>query len=189
MQSLAPGGTDLSVETLIGELASKLPQFRERARRALVAIKSSEVSAALSAALASPLKQVRWEAAKAMVSLADADAAPALVRALDDENEDVRWLAREALIVLGPSGVMVVLKAVMASAKSPRLCEGAYRVLRATDCGPTALLLAPVLAALHDTDPSLAAPPAAYKARLELETLLNAKQAAPRIEHIPMWDD
>ena len=154
------------VERLVAQLASDDAVQRMAARESLVALRSSDVTAALVAELVDPREHVRWEAAQALVALADPVSAPALILALEDES--VRWLAAEGLIALGRQGVMVVLSALIKGAPSNVLCEGAYHVLRACTDKRTADILAPVLFALSRSEPGISAPNAAYKALREI---------------------
>jgi HEAT repeat protein len=163
------------VETLVSKLASESPVERQGARDFLVALRSNEVTAALVAELTDPRENVRWEAAKALVALADPVSAPALVHSLEDDSEDIRWLAAEGLIALGKKGLMSVLSALMKRSASVAFCEGAHHVLRACDRGRTAEIVAPVLAALSESEPGVSAPPAAYKALSDLKIGLYLK--------------
>lgn len=153
-----------NVEGLVAQLASEDAVERISARESLVALRSSDVTAALIGELIDPREHVRWEAAQALVALADPVSAPALVLALEDYHEGVRWLAAEGLIALGNQGVMVVLSALIKRATSTVFCEGAYHVLRACSDQRTVDIVAPVLLALSRSEPGISAPNAAYKA-------------------------
>lgn len=167
------------VERLVAQLASDDAIQRMSARKSLVALRSSDVTAALVAELNDPREHVRWEAAHALVALADPVSAPALVQALEDES--VCWLAAEGLVALGSQGVMVVLNALIKGAPSTVLCEGAYHVLRACRDKRTVDIVAPVLFALSRSEPGISAPNAAYKALREIE----AASSRPLNQRIP----
>ena len=115
---------------------------------------------------------VRWEAAKALCGIADPLAASALVNALDDRDGDVRWLAAEGLAALGRDGLQPLLAALLQRAKSCWFCEGAHHVchtlVKRKRLGP---ILRPVLAALKESEPEVAVPPAAYTALSRLREL------------------
>ena len=157
------GDTAKIGETLIGGLACDDPNIRER-RKALVAIGSREVTAALVAELTDPRDQVRWEAAKALTSLADPVAAPALAQTLEDDNPDIRWLAAEGLIAMRREGLLVLLSALLKRSSSIEFRHGAYHVLRHLTERKYAPLVAPVLAALVEPIAAISVPLAAYKA-------------------------
>lgn len=163
-----PSYKDNEVAELVAALASHDPIARQVARDSLVTLGSNEVTAALVAELSDPREHVRWEAAKALSALADPMSAPALVRALEDDSEDVRWLAAEGLIALGRKGVMAVLSALSTRAGSVSACESARQVLRAFPQGRIADTIAPVLAALSESEPGVSVPPAAYAALLAI---------------------
>ena len=115
---------------------------------------------------------VRWEAAKALCGIADPIAASALVNALDDRDGDVRWLAAEGVAALGRDGLQPLLAALLQRAKSGWFCEGAHHVchtlVKRKKLGP---ILRPVLAALEQSEPEVAVPPAAYTALSRLREL------------------
>ena len=115
---------------------------------------------------------MRWEAAKALCGIADPIAATALVNALDDRDGDVRWLAAEGVAALGRDGLQPLLVALLQRAQSGWLCEGAHHVchtlVKRKRLGP---ILRPVLAALGQTEPEVAVPPAAYTALSRLREL------------------
>jgi len=115
---------------------------------------------------------VRWEAAKALCGIADPIAASALVNALDDRDGDVRWLAAEGLSALGRDALQPLLAALLQRAKSCWFCEGAHHVchtlVKRKKLGP---ILRPVLAALKQSEPEVAAPLAAYTALSRLREL------------------
>ena len=115
---------------------------------------------------------MRWEAAKALCGIADPLAASALVNALDDRDGDVRWLAAEGLAALGRDGLQPLLAALLQRAESCWFCEGAHHVchtlVKRKKLGP---ILRPVLAALKQSEPEVAVPPAAYTALSRLREL------------------
>lgn len=160
------GGTD--IPQLVGELASRYPAIRVKAREALVAIGKPCVPS-LIGLLSHRNPQLRWEAAKALCDIADPIAATALVSALEDKDGDVRWLAAEGLIALGWEGLQPLLSALLERAQSVWLCEGAHHVCHAMvkkrKLGP---ILRPVLAALDEAEPEIVVPLAAYTALSKL---------------------
>ena len=115
---------------------------------------------------------VRWEAAKALCGIADPIAASALVNALDDRDGDVRWLAAEGLAALGRESLQPLLAALIERAQSCWFCEGAHHVcqtlLKRKRLGP---ILRPLLAAMEQSEPEIAVPPAAYTALSRLKKL------------------
>jgi len=157
------------VNTLVVQLASDDPVVRKKARESLVALGSSEVTAALVAELADPRDHVRWEAAKALAARADPVTAPALVNAMDDDNPDVRWVAGEGLVALGKTGLLAVLHALTKRASSLTFRQSASHVLQNCSQYGNTDTLAPVLLALADWEPGVAAPEAAYHALLNLK--------------------
>lgn len=157
------------MESLVAELASEFPVRRRRAREALVARRSSEVTTALVNELTDPRVRVRWEAAKALAALVDPVSSPALVQAMEDDDEDVRWLAADALVRLGTVGLRAVLSALLKRAGSVDFCRAARHVLRASGARHAEEIVEPVLAALDESEPGVAVPPAAYHALMELK--------------------
>lgn len=157
----------------IAELAEKLghrdPCVRERARETLVALGRWSVPE-LMRLLSNERPHVRWEAAKALESIADPAAAPALVKALEDDNRDVRWLAAQGLIALGREGLVPLLSALITSAPSYWLCEGAHHVCHALAQRKAGLsaVLRPVVVALQQDEPAIGVPLAAYRAITKL---------------------
>ncbi len=155
----------------IAELESREPAIREKARRALVAIGEPAVPSLIQL-LSHRKPHVRWEAAKALGRIADPLAATALVNALDDPDGDTRWVAAEAVIVLGREGLQPLLAGLLQHADSRSFCEGAHHIChvlsRRRGLGP---ILRPVLAALDEPQPAIAAPLAAYNALSRLREL------------------
>lgn len=157
-------------QRLVAELECNDPVQREVARLALVRIGTFEVTAALVAELLDPRQHVRWEAAKALGALRDPVSAPALLEALDDNDEDVRWVAAEGLIALGLQGLLAALHGLTKHAHSTAFRKSAHHVLRELrQREEFPALIAPVLAALEESAPSLSAPPAAYHALMALK--------------------
>jgi hypothetical protein len=163
--------TEDRIPSLAADLASLSPVARRKARKALVAIGKLAVPS-LIRLLLHRKPHVRWEAAKALCGIADPLAASALVNALDDRDGDVRWLAAAGLAALGREGLQPLLAALLQRAESCWFCEGAHHVchtlVRRKKLGP---ILRPVLAALKESEPGVAAPPAAYTALSRLREL------------------
>jgi HEAT repeat protein len=158
------GNDQITIDTLIGELAGPNGLKRQDARLKLVEIGRAAVPT-LVETLDDQREQVRWEAAKALSQIGDPVAAPALVKALEDENFGVRWLAAEGLIAAGRKGLPPLLQALVHHSDSGWLREGAHHVLRSL-VGEPGLhdLIAPVLVALDDIEPVIEVPPAAKEA-------------------------
>ena len=107
-----------------------------------------------------------------LCGIADPLAASALVNALDDRDGDVRWLAAEGLAALGREGLQPLLAALLQRAESCWFCEGAHHVCHTlVKRRKLAPILRPVLAALKESEPGVAAPPAAYTALSRLREL------------------
>jgi HEAT repeat protein len=159
------------MDDLLAALAGTNPVAREKARRALVAIGTPAVPW-LVRLLSHRLQHARWEAAKALGDIADPIAATALVHALKDSDGDVRWLASEGLIALGRDALPPLFAALIESADSEGLCEGAHhvchRLVKRRGLGP---ILRPLLEALEQSDPEAASPPAAYAALAKLREM------------------
>jgi len=159
------------IPSLVADLASPHPAVRTKSRKALVAIGKPAVPP-LIRLLMHRKPHVRWEAAKALCCIADPLAAAALVNALDDRDGDVRWLAAEGLAALGRDGLQPLLAALLQRAQSCSFCEaahhGCHTLLKRKRLGP---ILRPVLAALKESEPGVAAPPAAYAALSRLREL------------------
>ncbi|MEE8353178.1 MAG: HEAT repeat domain-containing protein [Dehalococcoidales bacterium] len=158
----APSG---DIQSLVADLASRDGRVRVAAREALVDIGRPAVDS-LVGTLADSRTQLRWEAAKALGDIADPAAAGALALALDDKVFDVRWLAAEGLIAIGREALVPVLRIVISCADSPLCRSATHHVLhdlaqRDDDLKET---LAPVLAALDGTAPSVEVPLAAETA-------------------------
>ncbi len=165
------GKGDKRVPTLVADLASTDPTVRTKARKGLVAIGEPAVPA-LIRLLSHGKPHVRWEAAKALCGIADPIAASALVNALDDRDSDVRWLAAEGLAALGRESLQPLLAALIERAQSCSFCEGAQHVchtlVNKRRLGP---ILRPLLLALKQSEPEVAAPVAAYTALSRLRKL------------------
>lgn len=156
------------ISDLVAALADKSGVVRERARNQLVETGSAGVVQALIAQLTNPNRQVRWEAAKALGAIADPSAAPALLLTLDDADADVRWVAALALIAMKQQGMLEVLKGLISRARSSAFCEGSHHVLRGLKRFDVEDVIAPVLTALEQSTPGMAAPIAAFHALQEL---------------------
>ena len=171
------GSADLSgkraarIPSLVTDLANTDPTVRTKARKALVALGKISVPA-LIRLLSHRKSHVRWEAAKALCGIAEPLAASALVNALDDRDGDVRWLAAEGLAALGREGLQPLLAALLQRAESSSFCEGAHHIchtlVKKRKLTP---ILRPLLAALKESEPGVAVPPAAYTALLRLREL------------------
>ncbi len=159
------------IPSLVTDLASPDPSVRTKARKALVALGKISVPS-LIRVLSHRKPHVRWEAAKALCRIADPLAASAMVNALDDRDGDVRWLAAEGLAALGRESLQPLLAALIGRAQSCWFCEGAHHV-----CSTLAKkkrispILQPLLAALKQSEPEIAVPPAAYTALSRLRKL------------------
>jgi len=156
--------TDLAtISALIAHLNCENVIECQKARRCLVSM-GREAVGPLIEALASRKPWVRWEATKALGQIGDPAAVQALVKALTDKRFDVRWLAAEGLITLGPDGVIPLLHALIESADSLWLRQGAHHVFHDLSSLDLREILQPLLAALEDIEPSLVVPFAAKKA-------------------------
>ena len=159
------------IPSLAADLASPDPTVRTKARKALVAIGKLAVPS-LIRLLSHRKPHVRWEAAKALCGIADPIAASALVNALEDRDGDVRWLAAEGVAALGRDALQPLLAALLEGSKPSWLYEGAHHVchtlVKRKRLGP---ILRPLLAALKQSEPEVAVPPAAYTALSRLRKL------------------
>ena len=159
------------IPSRVTDLDNTDPMVRTKARKALVTMGKLTVPFLIQL-LSHRKPHVRWEAAKALVGIADPIAASALVNALDDRDGDVRWLAAEGLAVLGRDALQPLLAALLQRAQSCWLRESAHHVCHALvkkrKLGP---ILRPVLAALKQSEPEVAVPPAAYTALSRLREL------------------
>jgi HEAT repeat protein len=160
-----------SIPSLVADLVGSDPAARKKARQALVTMGEPAVPSLIQL-LSHRKPHVRWEAAKALRDIADPIAASALVNALDDRDGDVRWLAAQGLAALGREGLQPLLAALLERAKSCSFCESAHHVchtlVKTKKLGP---ILRPLLAALRESEPEVAAPPAAYAALARLREL------------------
>jgi HEAT repeat protein len=159
----ASAADQATIGALIAALADDDGLVRQRARESLVDMGEPAV-APLIEALTDPNDKVRWEAAKALSEIGSPAAASALVRALRDKSFGVRWLAAEGLITLEREGLTPLLQALVQHSDSIWLREGAHHVLRILAGKGLYAQVAPVLAALEDTEPVLEAPLAARAA-------------------------
>lgn len=152
----APSG---DIQSLVVDLASRDGGVRVAAREALVDIGRPAVGA-LVRTLTDSRTQLRWEAAKALGGIADPTTAGALALALDDKVFDVRWLAAEGLIAIGREALVPVLRVVIGRAESPLCRSGAHHVLHDLAASDEDIkeTLAPVLAALDGSAPSVEVP-------------------------------
>jgi hypothetical protein len=155
----------------MADLTSPKPAMRMNARDALVVI-GKPVVPSLIRLLSHRMPHARWEAAKTLCGIADPVAASAMVSALDDRDCDVRWLAAEGLAALGRDGLSPLLTALIGRAEPCCMYEGAQHICHALvkrkRLGP---ILQPLLAALKESEPELAVPPAAYTALMRLRKL------------------
>jgi HEAT repeat protein len=159
------------IPSLVADLASPDPSVRTKARKTLVTLGKLSVPS-LIRLLLHRKPHVRWEAAKMLCDIADPLAACALVNALADRDSDVRWLAAEGLAALGREGLQPLLAALLQRAESCWFCEGAHHVCHTlVKKRKLAPILRPVLAALKESEPGVAAPPAAYTALARLREL------------------
>jgi hypothetical protein len=160
-----------SMRALMGDLCSKHPVERWRARMALVDI-GEPATPMLIEGLESLDQCMRWEAAKTLVDISDPRAAPAMVKALEDRSFGIRWLAAEGLVRLGRQGLGPLMKALMERSDSVWLREGAHHVLRVLVGHGLDSHILPVLEALEDIEPTLEVP-------------LVAKVALEDLTHVP----
>ncbi|MBI1882046.1 MAG: HEAT repeat domain-containing protein [Chloroflexi bacterium] len=159
---------ETTLRDLITTLTGKDGPARKRARDQLVEIGLPAV-AALLPLLSDKRTYVRWEAAKALSEIGDPGAAPALVKALEDNDPGIRWLAAEGLILAEQAGLPPLLKALLEHGGSVRVREGADHVLKVLARNEKLPApVAPVLQALHGTQPAIEAPQAA---KIALEAL------------------
>ena len=159
------------ISSLIADLARPDPTARTKARETLVAIGKISVPSLIQL-LSHRKPHIRWEAAKTLCGIADPIAAFALVNALDDRNGDVRWLAAEGVAALGRDGLEPLLAALLQRAQSCWFCEGAHHICHTlVKRGKLGRILRPVLAALKQSEPEVAVPPAAYIALSRLREL------------------
>jgi HEAT repeat protein len=169
--TIAPNKVKTGIPELVSALANPDPAVRTRARKALVALGKPAVPSLIQL-LSHRKPHVRWEAAKALGGIADPIAAPALVNALDDRDGDVRWLAAVGVAALGRDGLQPLLAALLQRAQSSSFCEAAHHVchalLKRKRLGP---ILRPLLAAMKESEPEVAVPPAAYAALSRLREL------------------
>lgn len=157
--------TESEVDNLVAKLASTEGTQRQSARETLISEGGEQVVAALLMQLRHPDKQVRWEAAKCLHSIASPNSADALVSAMDDESEDVRWVASEGVAALRETGLFALLKGICIRARSISFCKAAHHTLRQLDKQNVHReAIAPVIEALHDYEPEVASPVAAYDA-------------------------
>jgi HEAT repeat protein len=156
-----------SIESLIDSLGNRSGRVRQDARRSLVDMRQRAVPYLVNA-ISDPNTHRRWEVAKALGQIGDPRAAGALVGALEDHDVGVRWVAADALVKLGRGGLQPLLRALVTRPDSVWLREGAHRVLSHLAGSDLHDVLAPVLAALDDVEPTLEAPRAAYDALNQL---------------------
>jgi hypothetical protein len=91
---------------------------------------------------------------------------------LEDRDGDVRWLAAEGVAALGRDALQPLLAALLEGSKPSWLYEGAHHVchtlVKRRELGP---ILRPLLAAVRESEPEVAVPPAAYTALSRLREL------------------
>ena len=164
--------TEDRIPSLAADLASLSPVARRKARKALVAIGKLSRAFTHSTPFAS-------KAARAMGSSQGARAASPIRLPLP--RWSMPWttatatcvgLAAEGLAALGREGLQPLLAALLQRAESCWFCEGAHHVCRTlVKKRKLAPILRPVLAALKESEPGVAAPPAAYTALSRLREL------------------
>jgi HEAT repeat protein len=165
----------LSVDTLIEDLASRDLRTRQQAHESLMAI-GKPATAHLLRAMSDENDRTRWEVVKALDEIADPAAATVLVESLEDEKLEVRWRAAEGLITLERCGLAPLFRALVRRSNSVRLRDGAHHVLSrlaAISDLDLADLVAPVLAALEDVEPTSAVPVAAHTALKDPSQIIN----------------
>lgn len=153
----ATGDPDTGLERLVAVLGSYDGLARQRARHRLEEMGRPAVPALLRA-LAARSEVARWEAARALREIRDPAAAEALVRAMEDERFEVRWAAAEAVMCLGRTGLRALLEGLVHRSGSVLLRDSAYHALHGLRDAELRPLLAPVLAALKDVEPSVEVP-------------------------------
>jgi len=158
---------DETIASLVDALANTDGVERQAAREKLEEIGRPAVPFVIRA-LQSPSEHARWEAAKALGKISDASAAQALVRTLEDEKAAVRWLAATALINLGRDALVPLLRGLEGNSDSIWFRDGAHHVLRSLIRDGVADEAVPVLEALENLEPCIAAPIASYNALGEL---------------------
>ena len=119
---------DRKVWGLITQLNSPDQKIRREARLKLLGLDPAS-RPALVFTLRHGTENQRWQVAKALSQLQDPATAPELVTALKDESFGVRWLAAEGLIGMTCDGLVPLLEALVESADSVWLTEGAHHVL------------------------------------------------------------
>ncbi|WP_442509488.1 HEAT repeat domain-containing protein [Novipirellula sp. SH528] len=153
------------INAAIQQLASDDGVTREKARNALVAAESRDVTEALIAELVDYRHQVRWEAAKALSQIGDSIAALPLVHAMDDDDHDVAWVAAEGVAEMGEVGLQAVLSGLTRSSRSGSFYKVAHHALKEIrKHGKHRDVVAKVMEALEGVEPRLSAPIAAYRA-------------------------
>jgi HEAT repeats len=167
-----------SIRALMGDLCSKHPVERWRARMALVDI-GEPATPMLIEALESLDQCTRWEAAKTLIDIRDPRAAQAMVEALEDRSFGIRWLAAEGLIRLGRQGLGPLMEALVERSDSVLLREGAHHVLRVLVGEGLDAHILPVLQALENIAPAVLVPLAAKATLVDLTHRPGA--SAPRI--------
>jgi HEAT repeat protein len=116
-----------AISAIIDQLRDPNGLKRQAARHHLVEFGPAAVPALIEL-LSDKSEQTRWEAAKALSELPDPRAAEPLTDLLRDVDS-LRWLAGTALINIGEPALTPLLRALIAHPDSPRLREGARRVL------------------------------------------------------------
>lgn len=162
-----PTKDDDTIESAVGDLASRDSLLVQRARECLPAPGKSAVPRLLQA-LTGADDQVRWEAARALAEMHDPLAVPALVQALENDNFVVRWSASQALSATGRRGLAPLLQALVTHSDSAWLRQGAHHVLHDLARGKLKAILSPVLKALDGVEPALSVPVAAAQAMATL---------------------
>jgi HEAT repeat protein len=147
----------VSIESLIGDLANKDELVRVKARRRLVSYKSRSV-APLIKLLTNKNDWVRWEAAKALSQIGNPSSIQALLEAFTDKSFEVRWLAAEGLIKIGRKAIIPSLTALVNSSGSYWLREGVHHILHDMNKRKPQKVLQPVLTALEGLQPALETP-------------------------------
>jgi HEAT repeat protein len=159
---------NLSIKSLIAQLASADGIVRVKARGQLITCKARAV-APLIKILSDQRHWVRWEAAKALSQIGNQKSICALLGALSDKEFDIRWLAAEGLIRIGHRSVVPVLTMLVEQADSNWVREGVHHVLHDMNKGNLHEILQPVLAALEGNNPALEVPLAAQAALAGIE--------------------
>ena len=157
------------IEALVVKLSDSDGAVRQKAREALVADGSHDVTRAMIIVLNDPRQHTRWEAAKALVAIGDPISASALTHHLRDEDSDVRWLAAEGVAELGEAGLKATLNAAIRHSGDAAFCKAAHHAFKEFKRhGTHAKKLDAVMEACETDEPGVHVPLEAYKVLEEI---------------------